>query len=362
MRYLLPAESLGRLFAELQHDGRRLIGPTVRDGAIVLDELESVADLPRGQHDQQAPGHYRLADAHTPLHFDHTVGPQSAKRWLHPPTLRLFRARKAGASFTVEPPAPPPPIALLGARACDLAAIAVQDRVFMGDVTDPHYASRRSHLLVVAVQCTRSNPTCFCPSMGTGPRVTTGFDLCLTELDAPHRFILEVGSPAGRAIVDRLHLPPAGADASAPEAAAARTEAAIEKRLNTVGLKERLRAALDSPAWDDVAQRCLGCANCTMVCPTCFCTTVDDLTTLDGHHDRIRRWDSCFTPESSHVHGHGPVRAELKDRYRQWLTHKLSTWHDQFDTSGCVGCGRCITWCPAGIDIVAEAERATEAP
>jgi len=356
MRYALPADSLQRLFRTLKSGGRRLVGPTERDGAIVLDEIDGVDELVVGRTDRQSAARYRLESTGTSLHFDFNVGPQSAKRWLHPPSLRLFRARSAGASFTVERPPPPAPIALVGARSCDLAAIAIQDRVFLGQHTDPHYASRRSDLLVVAVQCGRASATCFCPSMGAGPRVTTGFDLCLTELDAPHRFVVEVGSPAGQAIADQLALDPAGADARAPEAAAARAEAAIDKRLDTDGLRVRLLAALDSPAWSEVADRCLGCANCTMVCPTCFCTTVDDITTLDGAHDRVRRWDSCLTPESSHLHGHGPVRAELKDRYRQWLTHKLATWHDQFDSSGCVGCGRCVTWCPAGIDIVAEAQ------
>lgn len=360
MRYILPAADLGRLLAELQRGGRRLVGPTEQDGAIVLDEIEGVGDLPRGLKDAQAPGRYRLEQRDSPRCFDFTVGPQSAKRWLHPPTLRLFRTRASGAGFEVERAEAPPPIAILGLRACDLAAVAVQDRVFLGQVVDPHYASRRAELLVVALQCGRAAATCFCPSMGTGPRVQAGFDLCLTELEAPHRFVVEVGSPAGRAIVERLSLDPAGEDAEAPERAAAQAEAQITRRLETEGLRERLLAALDSPAWGEVAQRCLGCANCTMVCPTCFCTSVDDVTTLDGAHDRVRRWDSCFTPESSHVHGHGPVRAELADRYRQWLTHKLATWHDQFDSSGCVGCGRCVTWCPVGIDIVAEAERAAE--
>lgn len=362
MRHALPAARLPDLLSALQSGGRLVVGPTVRDGAVVVDEISGVEDLPVGIRDEQGPGRYRLAQTGGPLHFDHTVGPQSAKRWLHPATLRLFRARAAGASFTVERPAPPPPLAILGARACDLAAVAIQDRVFLGGVVDPHYASRRSSLLVVAVQCGRANATCFCPSMGAGPRVEGGFDLCLTELEGPHRFVVEVGSPAGAALVERLGLEPAGTDEDAPDAAAQRAHDDIHTRLDTDGLRERLLGALDSPAWSEVADRCLGCANCTMVCPTCFCTTVDDLSTLDGAHDRVRRWDSCFTPESSHVYGHGPVRAELKDRYRQWLTHKLATWHDQFDTSGCVGCGRCVTWCPAGIDIVAEATRVAEIP
>jgi formate hydrogenlyase subunit 6/NADH:ubiquinone oxidoreductase subunit I len=108
-----------------------------------------------------------------------------------------------------------------------------------------------------------------------------------------------------------------------------------------------------------VAQRCLACTNCTLVCPTCFCVAVEDTTDLAGDHvERHRRWDSCFTAGHSYVHG-GSVHASTASRYRQWMTHKLSTWFDQFGSSGCVGCGRCIAWCPAAIDITEEAAAIT---
>jgi Fe-S-cluster-containing hydrogenase component 2 len=132
------------------------------------------------------------------------------------------------------------------------------------------------------------------------------------------------------------------------------------RTLATDGLREVLLRQLDSPHWDEVGERCLACANCTLVCPTCFCSSVEDVSDLDGSHaERWRRWDSCFNPGFSHIHG-GEVRNSTGARYRQWLTHKLATWHDQFGTSGCVGCGRCVTWCPVGIDLTAEAARLRE--
>ena len=142
------------------------------------------------------------------------------------------------------------------------------------------------------------------------------------------------------------------------------TARSMGRTLDTDGIKELLYGSYEHRRWDDVAARCLACANCTLVCPTCFCATVEDVTDLTGDHaERWRRWDSCFTLEHSYLHG-GSVRTSTRARYRQWLTHKLATWIDQFGTSGCVGCGRCITWCPVAIDITAEvaAIRAPEGP
>jgi sulfhydrogenase subunit beta (sulfur reductase) len=356
---VLPAARLDELLAALRAGGRLLVGPTARDGAVVLDPIETSRDLARGWKDDHAPGRYRLHREGNAW-FGAILSPDSLKRWLYPSRVRLWRAEPDGDGFRVQQAdRRPPPLAVIGVRACDLAAVAIQDRVLRdGAHADPHYAMRRADLLVVAVQCADAASTCFCSSMGAGPRVSSGHDLCLTEvLEPEHHFAIEVGSEAGARVLARLDTEPA-ADPSAPERAAAAAEAAIARHLPTEGLGQRLMQAVEGPHWDKVAERCLGCASCTMVCPTCFCSQVTDLTDLTGAAERVRTWDSCFTMGHSYVHG-GSVRSELASRYRQWLTHKLSTWHDQFGTAGCVGCGRCVTWCPAGIDIVQEALAAT---
>jgi ferredoxin len=193
--------------------------------------------------------------------------------------------------------------------------------------------------------------------MGTGPNVKSGFDLRLTELlDAgQHRFLIEAGSESGNQVLSELETTPV-ADADFRNAEAA-VEAAAGNQVRSIdrgGLKELLYQNFESAQWDKIAARCLSCANCTMVCPTCFCTTVEDVTDVTGNHaERWRRWDSCFTLSFSYIHG-GSIRSSSKSRYRQWMTHKLAAWIDQFGSSGCTGCGRCITWCPAGIDITEE--------
>lgn len=359
-RRLLAAEDLPALFHALRAQGRQIVGPTARDGAITYAPLAGPEELPAGLGDEQAPGRYRLVERGDGALFGYNLGPESWKKFLHPARATLWKASPVAEGFHVEQPPTPPRYAILGARACELSAIAVQDKVMLGSgVEDPIYASRRAELFVVAVQCGQAASTCFCPSMGTGPRLGAGYDLALTELLDPHRFVVEVGSEAGAALCAALPLAPVDADAGAPEAAAARAEAQIGRHLETEGLRERLKEAVSGPHWDRVAERCLGCANCTMVCPTCFCTTVHDVTDLSGTTERVREWDSCFNLSFSYIHG-GATRVSLGARYRQWLTHKLSSWWDQFGSSGCVGCGRCVAWCPAGIDLVAEARAATK--
>ncbi|MBN1529369.1 MAG: 4Fe-4S dicluster domain-containing protein [Thermoleophilaceae bacterium] len=359
---------LDDLLAALSERGHTLIGPTVRQGAVVYGEIGSAADLPRGVTDEQEPGRYRLgADGGAAL-FAHNVGPSSWKSHLFPPSLRLWSSRRDGQGElrVEEEPLDERRLAFIGVRACDLQAILVQDRTFLdGAHRDRDYEARRRGCFIVAVNCERSASTCFCVSMGTGPRAEAGFDVALTEIvDAGgHRFLAEPGSERGADLLGALSTRPAdGADERAAEAATERAAAGQDRALDTDGIKELLYANLEHPRWDEVADRCLSCGNCTQVCPTCFCTTVDDVTDLTGSEaEHVRRWDSCFSLEHSYIHG-GSVRASVRSRYRQWMTHKLATWIDQFGTSGCVGCGRCITWCPVGIDITEEAAaiRATD--
>ena len=357
---VLDRAAFGRLFDALGRAGYETVGPRLRDGAIVYDTLQSAADLPEGWTERPEAGQYRLERRGDKALFGYTVGPHAWKKYLFLPKETLWRAHRDAAGMRIEPLEPEAPKrAFLGVRACDLEAIRIQDRVFLeSGHTDPHYGARRASAFLIAVHCAEPAATCFCTSMGTGPQARGGYDLALTELlaDGEHSFLLTPGSDAGESLLEDLALPPASAEQlNRMEAQGAAAAAGMPRRLDTEGLPALLAENPDHPHWDDIAGRCLACANCTMVCPTCFCSTMEDATDLTGETaERRRLWDSCFTAEFS-LAGPGPVRATTRARYRQWMTHKLSTWIEQFDTSGCVGCGRCIAWCPVGIDITAEA-------
>jgi ferredoxin len=355
---VISPETLDDLVGGLRDRGYHVVGPTVRDGAIVYEELDSGADLPVGVTDVQEAAQYRLEQREDAARFGYAVGPHSWKQFLLPARVRLWQARRADDGFdVVEEEAPGRPLALLGVRACELQAIAIQDRVLVGGrYADRDYAARRDGVFVVAVNCFEPGGTCFCVSMGTGPKVDHGYDLALTEiLDGEHRFLVEVGSERGADVLAALDRRPAApGDLAAAEAAVDGAAARMGRRLDVSDLRDLLVRNREHVRWDDVAERCLTCGNCTQVCPTCFCTSVEDVSDLSGDTaERVRVWDSCFSVEYSHIHG-GSIRPGARSRYRQWLTHKFGTWIDQFGTSGCVGCGRCITWCPVGIDVTEE--------
>jgi len=354
--YFLPRAELDRLFGALAADGRRVMGPTIADGAVVYDELQGPSSLPYGWTADTAPGSYRLRATDRSRAFDYGVAVTAWKRFTHPSLIPLTRMRRDGGRIAVEPVVEPAPrLAFVGVRACELAALDIQERAMRaGPAGDSDHAARRDAALIVAVECAAAASTCFCTSMGTGPEVNGGADLVLSELD--DGFVIRVGSPAGAAVVERLDLRPSvPAEIERAGAQVAAVRAAIGDPVAADGLPERLRAALDHARWSEVAERCLACANCTLVCPTCFCVGVEDTADLTGETvERSRVWNSCFSLDHSYVAG-GSVRQSGRSRYRQWMTHKLATWHDQFGTSGCVGCGRCIAWCPVGIDITEEA-------
>ena len=364
-KFVLHAEKLDSLIQAVKGQGYRLLGPVLRDAAIVYDDISAVEDLPQGWTDEQEKGQYRVVKREDGAFFGYAAGPHSWKKYLQRPRRPVWTAQDGPDGLQIcEVSEPAPALAFLGVRSCELHAIAIQDRVLTGGAyRNDDYAARRAGLFTIAVNCTSAAPTCFCTSMHTGPEVTLDSDLTMTEVirGSEHFFLIRSGTQEGADILQQLPVMPASEEhvelAMQGVAAAAEQMERGPRQIDSSDVKELLYRNYESPVWEQIADRCLSCANCTMACPTCFCSTVEDTTDLAGNHaERWERWDSCFTADFSYITG-GSVRADTRSRYRQWMTHKLATWHDQFDSSGCVGCGRCITWCPVGIDLTEEVER-----
>ena len=366
--FAVERRDLGALLETLRRRGYALRGPVVRDSTIAIGDIARIEDLPIGWTEEQSNARYRLKRRDDASLFGYTLGPQSWKRDLFPPAQQIVLRERKGKGFI--PPArtgngaAAGKRALIGVRSCDLHALAIHDQIFLqGPHRDPLYETARADIFIVAVNCSQPGGTCFCASLNTGPRAVRGYDLALTEIltNKRHFFVAEVGSDRGSAILKAVPHEEASAD-EIKQAREICDQAARQmgRDLDVTGLKDLLYQNVEHPRWERTAARCLSCANCTMVCPTCFCTTIEDRTDLAGKQaERIRKWDSCFTLDFSYIHG-GSVRSSVKARYRQWMTHKLASWVDQFGVFGCVGCGRCITWCPVGIDITEEARAIRE--
>lgn len=361
--YVSGQSGIGRLIQALAARGHRVIGPIIRNEALVYDEIEGVEDLPKGWTDLQEPGRYRLEHRGDEKLFGYVVGPTTWKQYLSPPEAVVWAGTVGPEGFTTEPAPEPPRYAFFGVRPCELAAIGILDSVYTSNNGVPAiagYTETRNQAFIVSVNCAEPGGNCFCVSMDTGPTAKAGYDIAITEIahNGNMRYLLESGSEAGAEVLADLDTLERASEeeVEAGVELLAAAAASMGKELDTEDLPNLLKGNALNPRWESIADRCLSCANCTMVCPTCFCNTVDDTLSLDGTNaTRTSKWDSCFTLGFSYMHGQ-PTREAVGARYRQWITHKLATWVDQFGEMGCVGCGRCITWCPVGIDITAEAE------
>lgn len=350
---VISKPDLDTILKTLLSQGFTLAGPQVKDYTVILGPIESLADLPKGYQSQEGPGKYSLTSNGKENYFDVTSGPHAWKKYFFPPKAQLmvFQQDQSKAWSLANAEVEPPKTALIGVRPCDLAGIQIQDKIFLeGERCDPVYRDRREGAFLFIANCTEPCGTCFCTSMGTGPKAETGFDLALTELQ--DIFLIEVGSEAGQEAIADLEWK--AADDKIQKQAASTLDEAIKKiglnLPNPDHLEKELLENLDHPQWENVAGRCLSCGSCTLVCPTCFCWDSTDKTLLPGDTIiRERSWDSCFNPDYSYV-AHGNTRPNTRSRYRQWLTHKFASWYEQYGSSGCVGCGRCITWCPAEIN------------
>jgi len=362
-RMLFPKVALAAMIETLIDQGYTVIAPALHREVINLKPITGSDEIARGLRDLQDGGSYRLLAGNETLFFEYVVGPDSAKRYFFPPSQELFSVDVQNGRFALQQTRTSiPKLAILGLRSCDLAAIQIKDRVFTEKEpagathceAERYYRRTRAESLLIAVNCTRPGGTCFCDSMGTGPKAADGFDVAMTELGSG--FVVEAGSETGMSLLDKLPLrDPSSAELELADLKMELAREHMGRTLDTRNIVTLLDKNIEHPRWDQVASRCLSCGNCTMVCPTCFCSTLTDSSDLSTEKARrTRRWESCFTHQFSYTTT-GPHRHTIRGRYRHWMRHKLCTWWKQFGTSGCVGCGRCITWCPVGIDLTKEA-------
>ncbi|MCD6046446.1 MAG: 4Fe-4S ferredoxin, iron-sulfur binding domain protein [Gammaproteobacteria bacterium] len=358
MQYFLPHTSITDLLIKLHAQGYRCIGPQVQDSCIMYDTITEAKQLPWGTADQQSAGFYQLTESNSQRAFNWANSPSSIKPFLFKQQDTVWRVqRNTEGKISFQPVVEYESLALFGIRPCDLAAMIIQDKVFLeSGAVDPRYEARRKALFLIVVNCNAPSANCFCISAGQDVEAKAHFDLAMTEIDSG--FVVTGGSEKAAKLIQELKLE----SASETHKSQAHNQLTQARNLQSKKLPEKKLAQqedlLNHPHWQEVAQRCFGCGTCTQVCPTCFCHKQSVQTTSDGY-EQVREWDSCFSEKHSYVNG-APLRKDVKSRYQQWLCHKMLYWEQQFSCEGCVGCGRCITWCPAQIDVTEELSKLVE--
>ena len=321
------------------------LGYVLRGDSVILGEVRNLADMPVWVSDHQAPGHYSLKRG---FKFRHSF--YSPKWFLLPPKYDLL-VTTPDYNYSSPLNLPEKRVVLLGVKPCDLVAVTVLDRLLHGK--HPVYTARRSSIVgVVVEECLEPGETCFCAVMGSGPLATSGFDLAYARLDE-NTLIFKPGSQLGHDLVSRLKLREASRELV--ESYYEVSKRAVNAMKNRLAQLQELLVALgksirDEEFWREVSEKCVGCGNCNYVCPTCFCSEIID-TVEESWSLRTGIWISCLSYTYGLVAG-GHFRRDLYTRYRHFVLHKFLFYPKQTGgLLGCVGCGRCITWCPVGLDL-----------
>jgi sulfhydrogenase subunit beta (sulfur reductase) len=275
------------------------------------------------------------------LDYPRTILP--LKKYLVPSSELMF---KLGGE-KVEAVLPQTRYAFVGLHICEINAIKRLDMVLHDD---PYYKARRDNMLVIGVSC-KPTDECFCQSMEANVLPEGVCDIFLKEDGDGYTAL--AGSEAGRRLLSGHRFQP-----SDKKILKVKVEYDDKKHVDLEKVWANMVKNYSSPLWDEMAKVCLGCANCTVVCPLCYCYDVQDITAVSPENpERHKCWDSCTLLNFATVTGGHKFRKDIKSRFKNIYTHKFKSYVDEFSVTACVGCGRCITFCPAGINMKANLER-----
>jgi len=352
----LSYKNLQRLFDTLLDQGFDLNGPAVKNNSIQYVPINLTEQLPWGVQDKQDLSIHELKVVDDSKCFQWSNGASSAKSHLFKQDVTLWKVLKDEDTQKLEfvqEKIKAKPVALFGLKSCDLEAIKIQDKTLLhGKFVDDIYQNYRKNLFAIGVNCVYASSNCFCKSLNTGPEIKTDVaELILTEIK--DGFLVEYISERAKGILavdEWVDVSPG----MVSEAKTLKNQANDQHKsipLAEIRSANMHRGSKDADLWNSFMGDCTSCGTCTQVCPTCFCHKTEELPSFDeDESEHIRMWDSCFNESHGYTNGINH-RPDLLSRYQMWMMHKFSEWQRQFGVSGCVGCGRCMSWCPVGIDV-----------
>lgn len=246
---------------------------------------------------------------------------------------------------------------IFGVRPCDARALTLTDKVFGGDFEDVYYWKRRNQAALVGLACNAPpSPNCFCLSVDGSPFSKEGLDILMSDLGS--KYFVEAFSKKGEELINAaktLFKPATEKDKKELEKNRAEAKKKISRQIQNIKkIPPKLKGMFDSPFWDEESMSCLRCGICTYLCPTCHCFDINDevLSSSPLRGKRVRTWDNCQFPDfTMHSSGHNP-RQDKASRLRQRIMHKFQYFVERYKNYQCTGCGRCISRCPVGIDII----------
>lgn len=309
----------------------------------LITDIHNFIDSLRSNYTVYAPvnGNFRRVTDPKEITLNGRNTQRSPKELFFPQTEVMFTYQK-GNKGEAERPALTEKRVILGIRPCDVKGMLLLDKLFDNeDYRDPYYIEKREATIIIGLACNNPQETCFCTSLGIQPDSKEGMDVLLREIKGGY---LATGvSKKGEELISSL--PDAKGNEKTREVGKPSTSFTIDG-----GLSAKLSERFDDEVWAKISEKCLGCATCTYLCPTCHCFDVqDEVVGEEGR--RIRLWDSCQFPLfTRHTTGHNP-REKGRERMRNRIMHKFSYFVNIFGETACVGCGRCIANCPVNFDI-----------
>jgi len=275
----------------------------------------------------------------------------SLKEFLFPPTERLFLIQKDGKDVRLRETLPEGKQVIVGARPCEARGLRILDKLFIEtQPEDPYYRQRRESTYLVGIACKTLGETCFCTSTGGSPDDWRDMDIFLREADGG--FQVQIVSERGEHLLDWIEVDDYSRFLDETQYT---NEFSITSETPEFHLpeKEDWINLFNAPLWMREAERCLSCRICAYVCPTCRCFDLRDEPVGEGVFERIRCWDSCTSPAYRKIAGGHNPRASKDKRLRNRIYCKFYYYPEQYhlNSFACTGCGRCIEYCPANIDM-----------